>query len=65
MKKRYIVTEMEEFKMESVHPIAASGPGYGGGGGGAGFAPFMQEWEDDLENFDNITTGFDSSSLLF
>ena len=56
---------MEEFKMESVHPIAASDPGYGGGGGGAGAAPFMQDWDDDLENFDNLTTGFDPNSLLF
>ena len=55
--------EAIEIKMQGV--IAASGPGYGGPGGGAGAAPFMQDWDEDLENFDNITTGFDTNGLLF
>jgi hypothetical protein len=65
MKKIYMKPQMEaiEIKMQSV--IAASGPGYGGPGGGAGAAPFMQDWDEDLENFDNITTGFDTNGLLF
>jgi hypothetical protein len=53
MKKKYIAPVMEEFKMESVNPIAASGdPKYGGPGSGSGDAPFMQDFED-FDQFNN------------
>ena len=61
MKKIYITPEMEEFKMESVNPIAASDPKYGGPGGGSGDAPFQQDWDEELDNL----TDFDINSLLF
>ena len=57
MKKKYIVPEMEEFKMESVNPIAASDPGYGGGGGGAGSAPIRPDVEG-LQDLDDLSVLF-------
>lgn len=72
MKKAYMKPQTEVFKMEASNMICGSMSGSMGGSTPSkpGKAPFMQDWDEDLDveemtNFDNITTGFDINSLLF
>lgn len=65
MKKAYMKPQTEVFKMEASNMICVSGSIGGSTPSKPGKAPFMQDWDEDLENFDNITTDFNPTGLLF